>query len=304
MPSAWAAHDFTRPSVIRTWLEEAGIRPNRMLGQNFLIDGNILQILLDSCGITSGDRVLEVGPGLGAVTAGLLARGATVVALEKDTRLLPLLHTHLAGVGQLKLLQGDALSDAEGLLSTERIDKVVSNLPYTPGTRILVELATSVDRPAQIAVTVQDEVAGRITAEPGTGAFGLLGLWCGIYHEVRYVKRISPNCFWPRPQIRSAIVHLQRRDNPLLPREGWPFFQALTRRAFQQRRKQMGHLLAKDPGLTVADPVDMLPPAYQHARPEDLPIVVWCELSERLRLAGGSIEEDRTVVDLEHSHGG
>lgn len=292
----WPVGAFTRPSVVRAWLREADIRPNRLLGQNFLIDGNILQILLDAAGVVGTDRVLEIGPGLGALTAGLLSRGAQVVAVEKDVRLVPLLEAHLSAYAHVRILHGDALDMAENLLESEGINKVVANLPYTPGTRILVDLATSPLRPERITVMVQDEVAGRVTAAPGSTAFGLLGLWCRIFHAVTYVKRVSPNCFWPRPQVQSAIILLERLASPLLPEKGWPFFQHLTRRLFQQRRKQMGHLLTMlypQPSPTGKTAVSLLPEACRQLRPEALPLDVWCSLSENMRM---HFEPDETML--------
>ena len=272
---------------MRDWLREAGIRPNRLLGQNFLIDGNILRLLLDTAEVSHTDRILEVGPGLGALTAGLLDRGAHVVAVEKDERLLPLLEAHLAGYPHATFIRGDALALVPELLEQEHFSKMVANLPYTPGTRILVDIATSHLRPQRITVMVQDEVAGRITAEPGTTAFGLLSLWCRVFYDVSYVKRVSPNCFWPRPQIQSAIVCLARLPASLVPQEGWPFFMRFTKQLFQHRRKQVGHLLGDchfADSLRGADCLDLLPEQHRKLRPEALPLDVWCALSENIRM--------------------
>jgi len=288
--NAWPVGAFTRPSVVREWLRAAGLRPNRLLGQNFLIDGNILQILLDTAQIQAGDRVLEIGPGLGALTAGLLSRGASVVAIEKDARLIPLLQEHLPDAARVRILEGDALDLAEPLLLADEIQKVVANLPYTPGTRILVELATSPARPARLTVMVQEEVAGRLAAAPGSTAFGLLSLWCRIFHAVTYVKRVSPNCFWPRPQVQSAIVQLDRLPQPLLPENGWPYFRYLSRCLFQQRRKQLGHLLSMlypQPSGAGKKAVELLPEACRHLRPEALPLDAWCMLAENMRMHFG-----------------
>jgi 16S rRNA (adenine1518-N6/adenine1519-N6)-dimethyltransferase len=277
---------FTRPSVIRDWLQAASIRPNRILGQNFLIDGNVLDIMLETAEVGAHDRILEVGPGAGALTAALLARGARVTAIEKDSRLLPFLREKLPAQKNLRLVEGDALDLVDRLLQAGKINKFVANLPYTPGTRILVDVVTLPARPEMIAVMVQDEVAMRITADPGNHSFGLLGLWCRCYYDVAYIKRVNPTCFWPRPQVKSAIVKLTRKKKPGVPEEGWPFFQGLTRRIFQQRRKQMGHLLAKlftdETGQLSAR--DFLPECYHHDRPEALPLDVWCALSENMRM--------------------
>lgn len=285
---------FTRPSVVRAWLREANIRPNRLLGQNFLIDGNILHLLLESADVSSGDHVLEVGPGVGGLTAGLLDRGARVLAVEKDERLLPLLEMHLGAHAGFQLVAGDALSVVPDALARNHITKMIANLPYTPGTRILVDVATSERRPERIVVMVQDEVANRITATPGTSAFGMLSLWCRVFYDVRYIKRVGPNCFWPRPKVDSAIVLFDRLSDPLLPADGWFYFRALTKHLFQQRRKQMGHVLRMlhDEGVLGVNGVDFLTPDQQRLRPEAVPLDVWCRLSENMRM-----HEDKNTKD-------
>lgn len=297
---ACSTREFTRPSVIRAWLREADIRPNRILGQNFLIDGNVLSIMLATAEIQCRDRVLEVGPGVGGLTTGLLQCGANVVAIEKDSRLVPFLRAKLPNQNKLQLIEGDALEIAETVIQQEGINKFVANLPYTPGTRILVDIVTSAARPQLIAVMLQDEVATRITAEPGSHAFGLLGLWCRAFYDAEYVKRVSPNCFWPRPQVQSAIVKLCRRYRPNIPVEGLSFFQQMTRRIFQQRRKQMGHLLGKlfVDASTRQTARDLLPAEYQHFRPEALPLDVWFTLSENMRM------KSDWNMSLEKSEGG
>ncbi len=167
------------------------------------------------------------------------------------------------------------------------IDKVVSNLPYSPGSRILLDLVRDDNAPSDIIVTVQLEVAQRITAEPGTKAYGLMGVWCQLHCDVSLVKVISPTCFWPRPDVKSAIVTLNRRTRQPLAKDLEERFYALTRYAFQHRRKQLASCLAKAPGGLACDAErcrELLQRvgAAVDARPEALSIEQWCQLTEAM----------------------
>lgn len=275
---------LTRLSEVRALADRCGFHPSRALGQNFLIDGNILDILIEAAGIRAGDRVLEVGPGMGVVTAALLARGAHVTAIEKDHRLSALLRDTFGGEPALELIEGDALDLAVPLVREKAIGSLVSNLPYNPGSRIMIDLLCAEVPPQAMTVTVQLEVAERLTAVPGTKAYGLLGLWSQLHCEVRLVKIVSPTCFWPRPAIRSAIVTLRRRSQPLLEAAALPRFYALTRYAFQHRRKQLVSLLTKAPASLNLDADEIrarlaVAGLDDTVRPENLPVEAWCALA-------------------------
>jgi len=275
---------LTRRSEVRSLLFERDFHPSRALGQNFLIDGNILDILMDASGVRDGDRVLEVGPGLGVVTGALLDRGAFVTAVEKDHRLFAFLQESLGGEKNLELIEGDALELSVPLVKERAIGKLVSNLPYNPGSRILMDLICAEPAPQSMTVTVQLEVAERLTANPGSKAFGLMGLWSQLHYDVTMVKVINPTCFWPRPAVKSAIVNFRRKTSVLLPAETLPFFYELTRFAFQHRRKQLVSLLAKAPVPFQADPDQSrsrlaASGVGAEARPEDLPLEAWCALA-------------------------
>jgi len=275
---------LTRLSEVRALADRCGFHPSRALGQNFLVDGNILDILVEASGVRAGDRVLEVGPGMGVVTAALLERGVHVTAIEKDRRLFALLQESFGGEPGLDLIEGDALDLAVPLVREKALGSLVSNLPYNPGSRIMLDLICAEFPPQALTVTVQLEVAERLTAAPGTKAYGLLGLWSQLHCEVRLVKIVSPTCFWPRPTIRSAIVTLRRRSQPLLEAAALPRFYALTRYAFQHRRKQLVSLLTKAPGSLNLDADDCrarLAAAGldDSVRPENLPVDAWCALA-------------------------
>ncbi len=275
---------LTRLSEVRALADRCGFHPSRALGQNFLVDGNILDILVEASGVRAGDHVLEVGPGMGVVTAALLERGVHVTAIEKDHRLFALLQETFGGEPNLELIEGDALDLAVPLVRKKAISSLVSNLPYNPGSRIMLDLICAEVPPQALTVTVQLEVAERLTAVPGTKAYGLLGLWSQLHCEVRLVKIVSPTCFWPRPTIRSAIVTLRRRSQPLLEAAALPRFYALTRYAFQHRRKQLVSLLTKAPGSLNLDADDCRARLASvglddSVRPENLPVEAWCALA-------------------------
>lgn len=271
------------PTEVRAVLQELGLRPSKTMGQNFLIDRNILRILLETAELQSSDAVLEVGPGLGVVTKELAGHAGEVLSVEKDHGLFAFLDDEFREVGNIDLRRGDALKlDMEELVS-RKYRKVVANLPYSVGSRILVDLAM-VSKPADlIVVTVQKEVADRLSASPGIKDFGILSLWVQMVYHVDVVKKISASCFWPRPAVQSAIVRLRRRSEPLLKEEMKARFYALTGSVFKQRRKQLASLLGQRvsrPSRTTAQWQAILDdlgvPAT--ARPESLAPEQWRDL--------------------------
>lgn len=238
--------NLTSPSQVKTWCIENGFHPNKNLGQNFLIDRNILDATLDAAGVCPGMRVLEVGPGLGVLTEGLLARAAQVTAIEKDTRLAARLAHALGDPPNLRVVTADALEVSWDALLAEGIDACVSNLPYSVGTRILIDLALHRLAPQIFVVLVQTEVAERFAAPPGVAARGQAGVWLQLDYVVTLVRTVKASCFWPRPAVGSTLVRLERKGCDLTPSARSWFFD-LTRYAFMHRRKQLGALLRKAP---------------------------------------------------------
>jgi 16S rRNA (adenine1518-N6/adenine1519-N6)-dimethyltransferase len=235
-------------SEMRRLLAERGIRLTRSLGQNFLHDAHQLERIVAAAELTPRDRVLEIGPGLGPLTEWLLRRAGAVLAIEKDARLLALLRERFpAGAHpRLELVQADALE----WLQRERRDwrewKVVSNLPYSVASPILVELAQTPLRPQRLVVTLQREVAQRLMAAPGSADYGQLTLLLQLDYAPRRAFRIPRRCFFPEPDVDSACVVLERRPEPLLDAAARETFRRVIRRAFSQRRKMMFKLLRAD----------------------------------------------------------
>jgi len=253
---------LTRISDVHAILTEWDIRPQKSLGQNFLIDANILGIMLDTAGITTGDEVLEIGTGLGVLTEPLARVARRVVTVEKDSRLWPLLKERLTAFPNVELICGDMMKVDHEALFRSGINKVVANLPYSVGSAILVNLVQAETPPAQLTVTLQQEVAARLIAKPGHKDFGLLTLWTQLRYDVTIRKTVSPTCFYPAPGVSSAIINLIRRErltdgttrvfgvrssgfgqptDNFLDRH---FFYALTKFAFAHRRKQLKTILS------------------------------------------------------------
>ena len=236
--------NLTSPSQVKSWCIENGFHPNRTLGQNFLVDRNALDAIIDGADIVAGMRVLEIGPGLGVLTGAMIERGAAVTAVEKDKRLAVRLHEALGAPDALEVLEADALKlDLDEFLSVG-YDACVSNLPYSVGTRILIDLALHKSSPKAIVVLVQREVADRLVADACQPARGQAGVWLQLDYKVRVIRHVGAACFWPRPEIGSTIVRLDKVRSELSEVERESFFD-LTRYAFMHRRKQIGASLRK-----------------------------------------------------------
>lgn len=218
------------------------LRAKKSLGQNFLLDLNLTSKIAREAGELGDADVLEIGPGPGGLTRGLLASGARrVLAVEKDSRCLPALE-EIAQVypGRLDVITGDALSlDLRQHLKPPV--KVVANLPYNVGTELLVRWLTPADWPPfwqSLTLMFQREVAERIVAAPGSRAYGRLAVLVGWKTEARIVLSLPPEAFTPPPKVSSAVVHLVARERPLYPADP-EILEHVVARAFNQRRKML-----------------------------------------------------------------
>lgn len=239
----------TSPSEVKAWCIERGFHPNKTLGQNFLIDRNILDVLAGAVDIAPGDRVLEVGPGLGVMTEALLQRGAHVTAVEKDPALAQWLRDSLLKEypNTFELIEGDALDcDWDSLLARD-FKAFASNLPYSVGTRILMDLICQPKAPKRLVTLVQLEVADRFAAAPSSPERGTAGVWLQLDYDVRVVRNVKPSCFWPPPEVTSAIVAMDRHQRSTLNNDEKDRLKKLVKHLFTQRRKQLGKVLRKAP---------------------------------------------------------
>lgn len=279
---------LTSPSQVRALLQERDIQPLSALGQNFLIDANIRDMIVQSADPGPGDVVLEIGPGLGVLTESLAERAGRLVAVEKDRKLYAFLEEKLGGRPGVRLIHGDGLALGEAFFAEHGVTKVVSNLPYSVGSRILMNLFAMAQPPARITVTVQLEVGERLMAGPGEPERGLLGVWAQRSYAVEIRKIVSPTCFCPPPKVRSAIVQLDRLAGT--PANG-AFFRKLTKEAFGYRRKQLGSILNRIGSHLGLAPVSALQVLEILAidpktRPEVLSVAQWQAMADAMERAG------------------
>ena len=286
---------LSRPSEVRAILRELDFKPSKVLGQNFLIDGNILGIMVESAEVIDGDAVLEIGPGLGVLTEALLEAGACVKAIEKDDRLFAFLSERFANRERLTLIHGDVMRADLRALCGEGSSKVVANLPYSVGTRALVDLAELPDGPRQMVVTVQLDVGERLAAQSNTKAYGSVSVMLQTLYEVSLRKVVTPSCFYPAPKVKSAIMNLRRlEDTSLAPRDR-KHFRALVKHAFQHRRKQLGTILQHLPAFVKAENEDARRVLADvgidtQARPTTLSPSDWVALSNALTASHAPLE--------------
>ncbi|WCJ60742.1 16S rRNA (adenine(1518)-N(6)/adenine(1519)-N(6))-dimethyltransferase RsmA [Fontisphaera persica] len=272
-------------SEMRQLLDREGIRLTRSLGQNFLHDGNQLTRIVVAAQLEPGDQVLEIGPGLGALTDYLVRRPLKVLAIEVDRRLFEVLRQRLGGCPNLTLVLADALE----YLRTEPRDwrpwKLVSNLPYSVASPILVELALNPRGPRLMTVTLQWEVAQRLLARPGSPDYGVLTLLIQLDYEAQDWFKIPAACFFPVPEVDSACITLVRRSTPLLEECYRQAFVRLVKQGFSQRRKMLRKLLK---AIRPEDEVDAALAALgllPTVRGEELSLEQWVGLTRLLGVA-------------------
>ena len=224
-------------------------------GQNFLIDPNVLQRVMDAAGVAEDDCVLEIGPGIGTMTQLLAERAGKVVAVEIDRNLIPILEETLSPYPNVTVINEDILKlDVRELISGQEgcPVKVVANLPYYITTPIIMSLLESGAPLENITVMVQKEVAERMQAGPGTKEYGALSLAVQYYSEPEVVANVPPNCFIPRPNVGSAVIRLTRYGTPPVQAADAGKLFAIIRASFNQRRKTLANSLGNAPGLGVS----------------------------------------------------
>lgn len=278
---------LTSPSQVIALLQEHDLQPNSLLGQNFLIDANIRDIIVAAADVRPDDVVLEVGPGLGVLTEQLVMRARRVVAVEKDRGLHRFLCREYPDHPSLSLVLGDALDLDAGFFGREGITSLVSNLPYSVGSRVLMNVFALPHPPRQVTVTVQLEVAERLAAGPGDKERGLLGVWAQRVYAVETVKVISPSCFHPRPKVKSAVVRMTRLPEDRLQAGDRRMFALLTKEAFAYRRKQMATIMARVAGPLGVTPDQAVAVLGQSGldpriRPEMITVDQWQQLADGL----------------------
>jgi 16S rRNA (adenine1518-N6/adenine1519-N6)-dimethyltransferase len=246
-------------SYLRNLFARRGISPQRRLGQNFLIDLNIHDVIVDAAEVGPGDVILEVGSGTGALTSLMASRGAAaVVAVDVDPSMAKLTAEVVAGMPNVRVLHRDALKN-KNAMSPELLDavraelaegpdrrfKVVANLPYHVATPVISNLLVDPELcPALMVVTIQRELADRMCAEPASSAYGALSVLVQALADVSIVRGLPPTVFWPRPKVDSAVIAI-RPDAAKRAKVGEvAWFHTLVRQLFLHRRKYVRHVLA------------------------------------------------------------
>jgi 16S rRNA (adenine1518-N6/adenine1519-N6)-dimethyltransferase len=266
---------------VRALLAEHGLRPSRALGQNFLVDPNTATRIARLAEVDSTDRVLEIGPGLGSLTLALAATGASVLAVEIDRRLVPVLESVVGEAPNVTVEQGDALTlDIAGRLSGGEWS-CVSNLPYNVATPVVLRLLDDVPQITRLLVMVQREVGERLAAAPGTRAAGAVSVRIAWHAEARIVGAVPASVFVPRPRVESVLVRLDRRRMPPVDVSSPERMFTLVRAGFAQRRKTLRRSLRPVLGDRAAE-VLAAAGIDRDARAESLDLRDWAALSEEV----------------------
>ena len=269
---------------LRQVIATHGLSARKSLGQNFLLDLNLTAKIARQAGDLRACDVLEVGPGPGGLTRGLLAAGARrVLAIEKDARCLPALAEIAAAYpNRLQVIEGDAL-DIDPLSHLRPPIRIVANLPYNVGTELLVRWLTPPSWPPfwqSLTLMFQKEVAQRIVAQPGSKAYGRLAILANWRCDARIVMELPPEAFTPPPKIRSAVVHLTALPEPRFPADP-ALLSRVVAMAFNQRRKMLRAAL-KGMGPDIEDHLRAAGIAPT-ARAEEIPIEGFCRLAQSLK---------------------
>lgn len=237
---------ITSPAVLQALLKKHGLRPLKSLGQNFLMDSNILEAIADAAQLDEQTNCLEIGAGAGALTLRLSRRAKRVVSLEIDKGMLSLLQETLAGCDNVEIIHGDVLKQDLSQLTQAAWGNepfvVAANLPYYITTPVIFQLLESGLPMQNMVLLMQKEVAARLCAQPGTKEYGALSVAVQYLCEVKTLFNVAPSCFMPRPQVESTLVRLQLQERPLpvSPQA----LSAVVRSLFAMRRKTLLNNLA------------------------------------------------------------
>ena len=239
------------PINVTALLKKYGLRPSKGLGQNFLVDENALHKVVNAAEISSGDLILEVGAGLGSLTQHLSAVAQTVITVELDEKLLPVLHETLATCDNVKIVVGDILelnpanlllSVDQPVITRQQSYKVVANIPYYITSALIRHLLEAEAQPNSMVLTVQREVAQRICAKPPK--MSLLALSVQVYGSPSIAAKIPAGAFYPAPKVDSSVVKIDIFPNPLIPYHLLPMFFRLAKAGFSQKRKTLRNAIS------------------------------------------------------------
>jgi len=265
-------------------LARHGLAPRRSFGQNFVVEPETVRRIASLAKVSTGDHVVEIGAGLGALTLALAETGASVTAVEIDSGLVEVLRENVARHSNVRVVHDDAMRlDWDALLAAADSWTVVANLPYNVATPLVADLLDKVPKVRRLLVMVQKEVAQRFAARPGDEAFGAVSVKVDYWATSRVVGEVSSAVFLPRPRVASSLVEIVRRDRPIVDAPFAPMF-AIIRQGFATRRKMLRRAL--DGVVTAADFAEA--GVNPEARAEELTLDEWSRLTLAVTKRGGS----------------
>lgn len=257
-----------------TAMKSLNFHPSRHLGQNFLVDENLLAYIARLGNVTPGERILEVGPGFGSLTEQLLAVGARVLAVEFDYRLAGYLRERFGSEPNFQLIEADACKVDFETLFRGTAFRVIANLPYCISTPLVMKLLELPEPPKSMTVMLQKEVGERICALPRTKDYGSISVCIQNAYETALDRLVPPQVFCPEPDVDSALITLQARD-PFPSKSERMQFARIVRAAFAQRRKKMSGVLGKTYGREKVEAALSAVGVRPDARPEMLSPLEW-----------------------------
>lgn len=268
---------LTRSEVLAL-LEGNGIRPSKALGQHFVVDQNTLRRIARMAGLAPGERVVEIGAGLGSLTLALAETGARVTALEVDHRLARILSSRTAAAG-VRVVEADALAvDWSSLLGEGQRWALVANLPYNVATPLVLRLLEESPAVSRMLVMVQREAGERLSAGVGDPAYGAVSVKVSYWARASLAGRVPASVFVPRPRVESVLVSIERRQPPATTVPYGELF-ALVRQGFSQRRKMLRRSLAARVDAAAFEAAGIRP----EARAQELGVEDWIRLAEKSR---------------------
>ena len=264
-------------SEIQATLTQLGTQPTKSLGQNFLHDANVAQWIVEQLEIKAGEHLVEVGPGLGALTSHAVPRADHATLIEKDGRLAGFLKERYVGQENVEIIHQDALDFDPRELFPRGPTKVLGNLPYYVTTPLLFQFTAEPSPVSRLVLTMQKEVAARLAAQPGTKDYGALTLLIGRRWKTHYLKTLPPTVFMPAPQVDSAVVMLEPRAVTEFPPCHGAKFIRLVKQGFSQRRKQLKNML-RIIGIDF-EPIAQAMQIPFTARAEELDLAQWITIT-------------------------
>jgi len=271
---------LTKSELVQLW-KKNDFRPKRRLGQNFLIDKNIKNKIIEFINPDVNDKILEIGAGFGEITIDLSERAKKVIAIEKDKKILAILKKEvLKNTRNISLVEGDVLK----IDIAEHFNKVVGNLPYYISTAIIEKLFDIKDKKdVEIFIMLQKEYVDRITAKPGGKEYSSISLYVQMHVDVKKLMNIKRTCFYPIPDVDSSFIKLVKRDISVNVKNK-EFLNKIIRSAFQQRRKKIINALSFGGFLADKGALEnrLKNVINENARPEDLSLEDYCKIANAL----------------------